>query len=79
MKRGNGKAVFTFSKEYLTGGAAAQAWFTTLKKADKVSFATARDAFKIHWPVKAITEKTTAEKQALLDEAILNSGGKVQS
>ena len=55
----------------LKAKSSAQAWFTTLKKADKVSFATARDTFKIHWPVKAITEKTTAEKQALLDEAIL--------
>ena len=51
----------------------AQAWLTTLKKVDKASFATSRDAFKVHWPVKAITEKTTAEKQALLDKAILKT------
>ena len=49
----------------------AVAWFTTLQKADKVSFATARDAFELCWPVKAITEKTTAEKQTLLDEIVL--------
>ena len=48
-----------------------QAWFTTLKKADKVLFATARDAFEVCWPVKAIMEKATAEKQALLDKTIL--------
>ena len=44
----------------LKAKSSAQAWFTTLKKVDKVSFTTARDAFKICWPVKAITEKTTA-------------------
>ena len=49
-------------------------WFTTLTKANKASFASARDAFKLRWPVKAITEKTTAEKQALLDETVLKMG-----
>ena len=49
------------------------AWFVTLKKADKTSFTTLRDAFELRWPVKTITEKTTAEKQALLDETILKT------
>jgi hypothetical protein len=49
----------------------AAAWFTTLKAADKASFTTARNAFELRWPIKVITEKTTAEKQALLDEATL--------
>jgi hypothetical protein len=49
----------------------AAAWFTTLKKTDKATFAAARDAFELRWPVKAVTEKTTAEKQALLDETVL--------
>ena len=49
-------------------------WFTTLTKANKASFASARDAFELRWPVKAITEKTTAEKQALLDETVLKMG-----
>ena len=49
----------------------AAAWFTTLQKADKVSFTTVRTAFELRWPIKAITEKTTAEKQALLDESVL--------
>ena len=51
----------------------AAAWFITLKKADKTTFTALRDAFELCWPVKAITEKTTAEKQALLDEAILKT------
>ena len=51
----------------------AAAWFVTLKKADKATFTTLRDAFELRWPVKAITEKTTAEKQALLDETILKT------
>ena len=51
----------------------AAAWFVTLKKADKTSFTTLRDAFELRWPVKTITEKTTAEKQALLDETILKT------
>jgi hypothetical protein len=49
----------------------AAAWFTTLTKANKASFTSARDAFEIRWPIKAVTEKTTAEKQALLDETVL--------
>jgi hypothetical protein len=52
----------------------AAAWFVTLKKPDKATFAAARDAFELRWPIKAITEKTTAEKQALLDETILKIG-----
>ena len=51
----------------------AAAWFTTLTDGSKKSFATVRTAFEIRWPVKATTEKTTAEKQALLDETILKS------
>ena len=43
-------------------------------KAHKASFAIARDAFELRWPVKAITEKTTAEKQTLLDETVLKAG-----
>ena len=49
----------------------AAAWFVTLNDANKKSFTTARAAFELRWPVKAITQKTTAEKQALLDETIL--------
>ena len=52
----------------------AAAWFVTLQKADKTTFAAARTAFEVRWPIKAITEKTTAEKQALLDETILKMG-----
>ena len=52
----------------------AAAWFTTLQKVDKISFTTVRNAFKLRWLVKAITEKTTAEKQALLDETTLKIG-----
>ena len=52
----------------------AAAWFVTLTKAHKASFAVARDAFELRWPVKAITEKTTAEKQTLLDETVLKTG-----
>ena len=52
----------------------AAAWFTTLQKADKILFTTVRNAFELRWPVKAITEKTTAEKQALLDETTLKIG-----
>jgi hypothetical protein len=52
----------------------AATWFTTLTKANKASFTTARDAFELRWPVKAITEKTTAEKQAMLDETVLTMG-----
>ena len=49
----------------------AAAWFTTLTDGSKKSFAAVRTAFETRWPVKATTEKTTAEKQALLDETIL--------
>ena len=49
----------------------AAAWFLTLTKNNKATFASARDAFELRWPTKAITEKTTAEKQAMLDEAVL--------
>ena len=49
----------------------AAAWFITLTKADKTTFTSARKAFELRWPVKAVTEKTTAEKQALLDETVL--------
>lgn len=52
----------------------AAAWFTTLTKANKASFTMTRDAFELQWPVKAITEKTTAEKQTMLDETILTAG-----
>ena len=46
-------------------------WFMTLIKANKASFASARDAFEVRWPIKAITEKTNVEKQALLNETVL--------
>ena len=49
----------------------ATAWFLTLNDGNKKSFATAHTAFEVRWPVKATAEKTTAEKQALLDEIIL--------
>jgi hypothetical protein len=49
----------------------AAAWFATLTDGSKKSFAAARTAFEVRWPVKATTEKTTAEKQALLDETVL--------
>jgi hypothetical protein len=52
----------------------AAAWFTTLNPASRLSFSAARTAFELRWPVKAITEKTTAEKQALLDETTLKIG-----
>ena len=52
----------------------AAAWFITLTDGDKKSFASVRAAFELRWPAKAITEKTTAEKQALLDETILKVG-----
>ena len=52
----------------------AAAWFTTLTDGSKKSFASVRTAFETRWPVKATTEKTTAEKQALLDETILKIG-----
>ena len=49
----------------------AEAWLLTLTTGDKASFKTLRAAFELCWPTKPITEKTTAEKQALLDETIL--------
>ena len=49
----------------------ADAWLSTLTAADKVSFKALRLAFELRWPVKPITAKTTAEKQALLDETVL--------
>jgi hypothetical protein len=49
----------------------AEAWLSTLTAADKNSFKSIRSAFELRWPAKPITEKTTAEKQALLDETIL--------
>ena len=51
----------------------AAAWFVTLTDGSKKSFAAVRTAFEVRWPVKAATQKTTAEKQALLDETILKS------
>jgi hypothetical protein len=52
----------------------ATAWFATLTANDKKTFTAARKAFELRWPVKAITEKTTAEKQAMLDETELKIG-----
>jgi hypothetical protein len=49
----------------------AESWLATLTAADKTSFKSIRSAFELRWPAKPITEKTTAEKQALLDETIL--------
>ena len=52
----------------------AAAWFATLVDGNKKSFAAVRAAFELRWLVKAMTVKTTAEKQALLDETILKVG-----
>lgn len=52
----------------------AEAWLSTLTAADKQSFKAVRAAFELRWPAKPITDKTTAEKQALLDETILKLG-----
>ena len=49
----------------------ADAWLATLTPTDKASFKAIRTAFEIRWPTKPVTVKTTAEKQALLDETIL--------
>lgn len=49
----------------------AEAWLLTLTAADKTSFSAIRAAFELRWPAKPITEKTTAEKQTLLDETVL--------
>jgi hypothetical protein len=60
-----------FLEPSLKAKSPAAAWFTTLTKANKALFSSARDAFEIRWPIKAVTEKMTAEKQALLDETVL--------
>ena len=49
----------------------ADVWLATLTGTDKASFKAMRVAFKLRWPPKPITEKTTAKKQALLDKTIL--------
>lgn len=49
----------------------AEAWLLTLTAIDKASFKALRAAFELRWPAKPITVKTTAEKQALLDETVL--------
>jgi hypothetical protein len=49
----------------------AEAWLATLTAIDKASFKAIRAAFELRWPAKPISDKTTAEKQALLDETIL--------
>ena len=49
----------------------ADAWLQTLTLADKASFKSMRVAFEVRWPTKPIIDKTTAEKQALLDETVL--------
>ena len=51
----------------------AAVWYMTLKATNKETFSSARNAFELCWLVKAITEKTTTEKQAMLDEAILKA------
>ena len=49
----------------------AEAWLTTLTQTDKASFNAIRLAFEVRWPAKPVMVKTTAEKQALLDETVL--------
>ena len=49
----------------------AEAWLLSLTQADKTSFKAIRAAFEVQWPAKPVTVKTTAEKQALLDDTIL--------
>jgi hypothetical protein len=49
----------------------ADTWLSTLTAADKTSFKSMRAAFELRWPAKPISDKTTAEKQALLDETVL--------
>ena len=49
----------------------AETWLLTLTSADKASFKAVRLAFEVRWPAKLVTVKTTAEKQALLDETVL--------
>ena len=49
----------------------ADTWLSTLTTNDKASFKAMRAAFEIRWPAKPVMVKTTAEKQALLDETVL--------
>ena len=49
----------------------ADTWLATLTPTDKATFKSIRAAFELQWPAKPVTVKTTAEKQALLDETIL--------
>jgi hypothetical protein len=49
----------------------ADAWLLTLTPTDKASFKAVRAAFQVQWPAKPVMVKTTAVKQALLDETIL--------
>ncbi|KAF8808515.1 hypothetical protein BYT27DRAFT_7210764 [Phlegmacium glaucopus] len=49
----------------------ADTWFSSLASTSEVSFAAVRTAFEIQWPPKPMAEKTTAEKQALLDATVL--------
>ena len=49
----------------------ADAWLATLTTTDRASFKAIRLAFEVRWPTKPVTDKTTSEKQALLDETIL--------
>ena len=49
----------------------AEAWLSSLTATDKATFKAMRAAFELRWPAKPISDKTTAEKQALLDETIL--------
>ena len=51
----------------------ADAWLSTLTATDKASFKAMRAAFELQWPTKPVTVKTTAEKQALLDETVLKT------
>ena len=51
-----------------------EAWLVTLTAANKESFKMLRAVFMLQWPAKPITEKTMAEKQALLDETTLKPG-----
>ena len=51
----------------------AHAWWATLTPTDTATFKAVRQAFFVRWPIKAIVEKTTAEKQATLDATILKT------
>ena len=46
-------------------------YLAMLTRTDKASFKAMRVTFELWWPPKPITEKTMAEKQALLEETIL--------